>query len=91
MGLLAKPVPAVPSPRFRRAQGWGVLPQVLADVERLGGEWAEIGHYTTVQGAGSMAYRVRRRYDPDGRYEFTARTVDGRGVLYARLRTGDEK
>jgi hypothetical protein len=63
-------------------------PGILAAVEAGRGAWFRAREYATPGTAGSMALVVRKRYDREGRFEFAARTVGGKGVLYARLRTG---
>jgi hypothetical protein len=62
-------------------------PGILAKVAAGKGEWFRVREYATTNTATSSACLVRKRYDREGRFEFAARTVAGRGVLYARLRT----
>lgn len=88
-------------PPIRRHQFSGgpgrpsVWPASLASVEALAatapGEWVRVAAYATAVCANRSASRIRREYDPDGRFEFASRTVDGKGVLYARLRTESDK
>jgi hypothetical protein len=61
-------------------------PGILAAVEAGRGAWFRAREYATRRTAGSMAVIVRKRYDPAGRFEFTARTVGGKGVVFARLK-----
>jgi hypothetical protein len=63
-------------------------PGILTAVAAGRGEWFRVRVYRTTGTAASAACLVRKRYDAAGRFEFTSRTVDGKGVLYARLKAG---
>jgi hypothetical protein len=45
-----------------------------------------VAEYDAPLTARTVGSSVRKKYDPAGRFQFTARAIDGRGVLYARLR-----
>ena len=76
--------PAAKSKRGRPSE-W---PGILAKVEAGGVEWFRIGEYASQSSASSTGNIVSSRLGVRDRFEFTSRTIDGRGVLYARLRTG---
>jgi len=59
--------------------------EALPQVAKAAGKWCEVGVYKSPMSACSRAVRVRADYGD--RFEFASRTVDGKGVLYARLRT----
>ena len=62
---------------------------VLPRVASAAGKWCEIATYKSASSAGSCASHYRGKYGD--RFEFASRTVDGKGVLYARLRTESDK
>lgn len=84
MGLV-KPTPETPAAVTRPRQSRWLA--TLVAVEKGGGKWMRVAEYDEPLTARTMGTSVRKRYDAAGRFEFTARTVDGKGVLYARLRT----
>jgi hypothetical protein len=61
--------------------------EVLSQVSAGGGEWFRVAEYPNRHSARCVARYARDRFDPDGRYEIVSRTVDGLGVVYARLVT----
>ena len=83
MGLV-KPTPETPAPVVRsRPSQW---PAALDAVEKGRGKWMRVAEYDAPLTARTVGSSVRKKYDPAGRFQFTARAIDGRGVLYARLR-----
>ena len=74
-----------PLPGLGRSEAAFDAVVVLPEVEKAAGKWCEIAAYKTPQSARSCAAYYRRACDD--RFEFASRTVDGKGVLYARLRT----
>lgn len=84
--ILRREVPPPVKPRGcgkGRASKW---PAVFAAIAAGRGSWVRVGEFKNANSAGAAARTAVQRHD-DGRFEFTSRTIDGVGVLYARLRT----
>lgn len=63
--------------------------ETLPLVAKAGGKWCEVGVYKSTRTACSRAVRCRSVHGE--RYEFASRAIDGKGVLFARLRTEEAK
>jgi hypothetical protein len=61
--------------------------EALAKVAAGRGKWFRIAEYANIPSAGKLASYARTRFNRDGRFEIVSRTVDGMGVVYARLVT----
>lgn len=98
VALVSPTVEALPDVRRHRLASPGRPPQwpgVLESVAELNaakpGEWVRVAEYATRVSANRSSYRIRKQHDAAGRFQFASRTIDGRGVLYARLRTEGAK
>lgn len=73
-----------PPPRGRRPETTDWV-ATLALVAKGRGRWFRVGDYSPTVGK-ATATHVRKVHDRDGRFEIVSRTVNGRGVIYARLK-----
>jgi hypothetical protein len=85
MGLVKIRREAPPSLRGG-GHGNAVWPGVLEQVAAQGGAWVRAAEYAKLGTASQTAHTIRNKWDRDGRFEVVARTVGGKGVVFARLK-----